>query len=182
MDFRLELTTRRVHRDSSQSDCRRRRLSFATRVGNISKDMAWNDRDLVVQPKNSCLAIARFQSDTPLFQGMKSFCASNSALVRISPLPTLRAKLRMASPVSSMVASPAMMAPVSISMMSGMRSANEEFEDILITGAIGLPVGVPKPVVNRTKFAPAATWAVTHSTSFPGVHNKFNPGSVAYSG
>src|SRR5437588_81239 len=106
----------------------------------------------------------------------------HGVLLRISPLPTLRVKLRIASPVSSMLASPAIMAPVSMSMMSGMRLANAEFEDILITGAIGLPVGVPNPVVNRTTFAPAATWAVTHSTSFPGVHKRFNPGSVAYSG
>ena len=49
-------------------------------------------------------------------------------------------------------------------------------------GVMGFPVGVPRPVVNRTTFAPAPTWAVTHSTSFPGVHCKFNPGTVAGSG
>jgi len=38
---------------------------------------------------------------------------------------------------------------------------------ILNHGAIGLPVGVPSPVVNSNHIAPAPTCAVTHSTSFP---------------
>ena len=35
---------------------------------------------------------------------------------------------------------------------------------------MGLPVGVPKPVVNNTTLAPLATSAVVDSTSLPGVH------------
>ena len=54
--------------------------------------------------------------------------------------------------------------------------------DYTHAGAIGFPVGVPSPVVNKTTWAPAPTCAVTHSTSFPGVHCKCNPGSVEYSG
>jgi hypothetical protein len=46
-----------------------------------------DDCDFIVQSKISRSVVSRFQSDTPLFYGMKSFCASNSALVRISPLP-----------------------------------------------------------------------------------------------
>jgi hypothetical protein len=74
------------------------------------------------------------------------------------------------------------MAPLSIAMMSGMRRARSELVDSLMTGATGLPVGVPSPVVNRTTLAPAPTCAVTHSTSLPGVHCKFKPGWEAYSG
>jgi hypothetical protein len=40
------------------------------------------------------------QSDTPRFQGIKSSCAFNSALVRISPLATLTVKSRTFSPIS----------------------------------------------------------------------------------
>jgi len=65
-----------------------------------------------------------------------------------------------------------MTAPVSISMMSDMRSARLVLVETLITGATGLPVGVPRPVVKTTTLAPAPTCAVTHSTSFPGVQSK----------
>src|SRR5260370_12889850 len=67
-------------------------------------------------------------------------------------------------------------------MMWGMGWGRCELVGILITGAIGLRVGVPRPVVNTQTLAPEPTWAVTDSTSLPGVHNRFNPGSVAYSG
>lgn len=65
--------------------------------------------------------------------------------------------------------------PVLISMMSGMRSYNVVLVEIFITGTIGFPVGVPRPVVNNTMFAPPATSAVVDSTSFPGVHKRFSP-------
>ena len=57
-----------------------------------------------------------------------------------------------------------------------------ELVESFTTGAMGLPVGVPSPVVNKTTLAPAPTCAVTHSTSFPGVHCRLSPGSVEYSG
>src|SRR5579863_8963801 len=57
-----------------------------------------------------------------------------------------------------------------------------ELVEILRTGATGLPVGVPRPVVKRTRFAPAPAWAVTHSTSLPGVQRRLRPGVFAYSG
>ena len=66
--------------------------------------------------------------------------------------------------------------------MSCMRLNNLVLVAILTTGAIGLPVGVPKPVVNKTIFAAAATTAVVDSTSLPGVHNKLRPGLVTFSG
>ena len=51
----------------------------------------------------------------------------------------------------------------------------------LITGQTGLPVGVPKPVVNKIKVAPLAALPVVASTSLPGVQTKFNPALVARS-
>ena len=46
---------------------------------------------------------------------------------------------------------------------------------IFITGAIGLPVGVPSPVVNTTTCAPPPTMPVTDSTSSPGVSMTVSP-------
>src|SRR5256884_5297117 len=83
----------------------------------------------------------------------------------------------MTSPICSMVVFPEMIEPASISMMSGMRPARPELVEIFKTGAMGFPVGVPNPVVNNTTFAPAATCAVTHSTSFPAVHCRLRPGN-----
>ncbi|MNF89106.1 hypothetical protein D3C84_716180 [compost metagenome] len=74
-----------------------------------------------------------------------------------------------------------MIPPVSISIISDIFLANSVLDDIFTTGAIGLPVGVPKPVVNNTILAPEPTIAVVHSTSFPGVHNNVKPASLIYS-
>ena len=41
-------------------------------------------------------------------------------------------------------------------MMSGIRFAKELFVESLITGAMGLPVGVPSPVVNKDHVAAGA--------------------------
>ena len=46
------------------------------------------------------------QSETPLFHGMKSFCAFSSAFVLVSPLATLITNSRISSPMRSMVVSP----------------------------------------------------------------------------
>src|SRR5580693_1770749 len=67
-------------------------------------------------------------------------------------------------------------------MMSAMRLASCELVEIFTTGATGLPVGVPRPVVKSTRFAPAPACAVTHSTSLPGVQSRFRPDVVAYCG
>src|SRR6266852_2036130 len=141
--------------------------------GDGPADAAGSARDdgaLAVKAEIRRIVIVVFQSDTPLFQGMKSSCASNSALVRISPLDTCRTKSRIASADSSSVGDPEITPPASKSIMSDMRRARSEFVEILTTGGIGLPVGVPNPVVNRTTLVPAPACAVTHSTSFPGVH------------
>src|SRR5690348_1055957 len=122
------------------------------------------------------------QSETPRFQGMKSCWFFCSALVCTSPLATCTTRSSIFSPISSMVASPETIGPVSMSMMSGIRAASAVLVDSLMTGAIGFPVGVPSPVVNKTKLAPAPTWAVTHSTSLPGVHCRLSPGNFEYSG
>src|ERR1700719_1434115 len=79
-----------------------------------------------------------------------------------------------------MVFCPEIMLPASMSMMSGIFSVSREFVEIFTTGAIGFPVGVPKPVVKRSRFAPAPTCAVTHSTSLPGVHWRLSPAVVAH--
>ena len=55
-----------------------------------------------------------------------------------------------------MVVSPVTMPPASKSMMSPMRSARVELVEIFSTGAMGLPVGVPRPVVKRTSVAAGA--------------------------
>src|SRR5438067_2082760 len=140
------------------------------------------DSDFAVKAKPVGMFPGVGQSETPLFQGMKSSCESISALVRASPLATWTTRSRMVSPICSMVVSPEMMPPQSMSMISGMRRARFELVEIFKTGTMGLPVGVPSPVVNKTTFAPAPTWAVTHSTSLPGVHCRLRPGSLEYSG
>ena len=83
---------------------------------------------------------------------------------------------------SGIVVSPVTIPPASKSMMSSIRAASAEFVAIFTTGAIGFPVGVPSPVVKSTRLAPAPVCAVTASTSLPGVHSRFSPGVVAYSG
>src|SRR6266446_298243 len=92
--------------------------------GDGPPDAAGSARDdgaLAVKAEIRRVVIVVFQSDTPLFQGMKSSCASNSALVRISPLATRSTKSRIASADSSSVVDPEITSPVSTSMMSGMR-------------------------------------------------------------
>jgi hypothetical protein len=78
-----------------------------------------------------------------------------------------------------MVFSPLITAPVSMSMMSLMRLAKIELVATLMVGQTGFPVGVPKPVVNNIKVAPAAAFPVVAYTSFPGVQTKLKPALVA---
>src|ERR1700751_3879239 len=155
------------------------------KVGDGSTDAARaarNDDRFAVEAKPIRILDGMVQRETPLFHGMKSFWASTSAFVWTRPLATSITLSRIASPMCSIVTSPSMVGPVSKSTISAMRRARLEFVEIFTTGAIGFPVGVPNPVVKSTTLAPAPTWAVTHSTSFPGVHCKFSPGSVEYSG
>src|SRR5271156_3021831 len=154
------------------------------KVGYCSTDAARtarNDDRFTVEAKPIRILAGIVQRETPLFHGMKSFWPSISALVWTWPLATSITLSRMASPICSIVTSPSMMGPVSKSTISAIRRAKVELVEIFTTGATGFPVGVPSPVVKSTTLAPAATWAVTHSTSFPGVHCKFSPGSVEYS-
>ena len=60
-----------------------------------------------------------------------------------------------------------------------MRVANFVLVATFITGQIGLPVGVPKPVVNNISVAPLAAFPVVASTSLPGVQTRFSPDLVA---
>ena len=61
------------------------------------------------------------------------------------------------------------------SMLSAICRAVRALPVILITGAIGLPVGVPSPVVKTTTCAPPPTMPVTDSTSSPGVSITVSP-------
>ena len=83
-----------------------------------------DDRGFAVQPKSRRVVAVCVQRETPLFQGMKSSCPSNSALVFTSPLATLTMNSKMRSPASSTDSSPAMIAPVSMSMASDIRCAS----------------------------------------------------------
>ena len=64
-------------------------------------------------------------------------------------------------------------------MISLILVANFVLVATLITGQTGLPVGVPKPVVNNINVAPLAALPVVASTSLPGVQTRFKPGLVA---
>ena len=64
------------------------------------------------------------------------------------------------------------------SRLSAIDSAVCAFPVILMTGAMGFPVGVPRPVVNTTTCAPPPTMPVTDSTSRPGVSMTVRPALV----
>src|ERR1051325_4940131 len=110
---------------------------------------------------------------------MKSSWLSWTAFGITSPLAALIQYSNISSPICSIVLSPSMIGPVSISMISFILLVNEEFDETFIVGQTGLPVGVPNPVVNKIKVAPEAALPVVASTSFPGVQTKFNPDLVA---
>ena len=57
----------------------------------------------------------------------------------------------------------------STSMLSSMLAKVMRLPVILMTGAMGLPVGVPRPVEKTTTWAPPATMAATEEGSLPGV-------------
>ena len=66
-------------------------------------------------------------------------------------------------------------ADVEVDVVAPSRPAVRALPVIFITGAIGLPVGVPRPVVNTTTCAPPPTMPVTDSTSRPGVSITVSP-------
>src|SRR5437762_13867205 len=116
---------------------------------------------------------------TPLFHGIKSSWFNCTAFGITSPLAALIQYSKISSPICSIVFSPSMIGPVSISIMSPILFVKDELVDNLIVGQTGLPVGVPKPVVKSINVAPAAALPVVASTSFPGVQTKLNPGFTA---
>src|SRR5678815_5605389 len=83
------------------------------------------------------------------------------------------------SPICWIVLSPSTIGPQSISIISFIRFVRLLLVLTLIVGQTGLPVGVPRPVVNKINVAPLAALPVVASTSLPGVQTKFNPGFVA---
>ena len=116
---------------------------------------------------------------TPRFHGIKSSWFNNTALGIISPLAALMQYSKISSPISSIVFNPSITSPVLMSIISPILLVNDELVDTLITGQTGLPVGVPKPVVNKIKVAPLAAFPVVASTSLPGVQTKLSPGFKA---
>src|SRR5258705_165100 len=105
-------------RQSCRTGDRRHVQDDATAGFHVSAAAAGDNRNFAFQPE---LVLAHAHRETPRFQGMKSSWLFCSALVRTSPLATLTARSSTFSPTCSMVASPAMMAPASMSMMSAMR-------------------------------------------------------------
>ena len=71
--------------------------------------------------------------------------------------------------------------PASRSMMSFILSNKLVLLDIFKTGDIGLPVGVPRPVVKIIILQPDPARPVVLSTSFPGVQTKFKPVLLIFS-
>ena len=86
------------------------------------------------------------------------------------------------SPKDWTVSVPSTMGPVSKSTNSEKEFANLVLLEILITGLTGFPVGVPKPVEKRMRFAPEPAIAVVDSTSFPAVQSKLSPSLVTHPG
>src|SRR6188768_1451404 len=109
---------------------------------------------------------------------MKSSCCNLTACGAFSPLATCKANSINSAALASMVSTPVMIVPVSMSITSFIRCVNFELLDTLIVGAMGFPVGVPNPVVNNIMVQPEPANAVVDSTSLPGVHNKCNPGLI----
>src|SRR5438874_3514714 len=75
---------------------------------------------LVIEPERP-ITPGPTHRETPLFHGIKSSWASDSALVCTSPLATRMMRSKIASPISSTVFSPEMIGPASMSMMSRIR-------------------------------------------------------------
>src|SRR5262249_27052497 len=68
--------------------------------------------------------------------------------------------------------------PASKSIQRGFFCASAELEAILSVGT-GKPSGVPRPVVNNSRVAPAATSAVEETASLPGASRMASPGRDA---
>ena len=89
-----------------------------------STGAASDDSGFAIKAKKLRVVPVEIQSETPLFQGMKSSWPSSSALVFTSPLATLMISSKIRSPASSTDSSPVMMVPVSTSIASDMRWAS----------------------------------------------------------
>ena len=101
-----------------------------------------------------------------------------------SPLQTSFSFFQSNTEISSIVLLLVMILLASISKLFAIYSHVFGFPQILITGATGLPNGVPRPVVKTIILAPAAARAVMDTTSNPGSiinHNPFiSPGFSVY--
>jgi hypothetical protein len=68
------------------------------------------------------------------------------------------------------------MRPPFTSILSRMRPYVFELLAILITGIVGNPMALPRPVVNAMTLQPPAASPVSYTGSYPGVFMKINPG------
>src|SRR5438067_10028219 len=107
----------------------------------------------------------RHYSTTPVFQ----MAISRSSLSSLrAGLPEAVSMIsRMSSAAASSMLVPCRTWPASKSTQRGFLRARAELEAILSVGT-GNPSGVPRPVVNSNRVAPAATSAVEETASLPG--------------
>src|SRR5258706_16418270 len=101
-----------------------------------------------------------FEHDLGLHQNVlqsrgsaNSRCFPRSAAV-CSPEAVATMSSKISSPTSASEAVPSAIRPASRSMCSEKSSVVRLLLEILITGTIGEPVGVPRPVVKQTSCAP----------------------------
>ena len=114
---------------------------------------------------------------TPSFQ----MAISRSSFTSLrAARPEATSTIRRMKSSASASGSPVNMRPASKSIQCGLFCASGEFELIFSVGA-GKPSGVPRPVVNSTTVAPAATSAVDEMPSLPGASNSARPGRATCS-
>src|SRR5437868_3225789 len=90
-------------------------------------------------------------------QNWNSRCLCSPALACASPLATRRTCSKTRAPTSSIFSVPSMTPPADRSMSRDMRSKTSLLDASLTTGAMALPMVVPRPVVKTMMVAPAAT-------------------------
>src|SRR5579859_7617891 len=119
------------------------------------------------------MSCAAHQTVTPVFQmaiSRQLFCSDRVG----APEATERTCLRSSSARASGDAESERRRPASKSIQRGFREARSELVEILIVGA-GKPMGVPRPVVKRMRFAPAMVRAVLETPSLPGALMRVTP-------
>ena len=75
-------------------------------------------------------------------------------------------------------ASPSAITPALTSMLSVMLRYISLLLAILITGTVGNPMALPRPVVNASRVQPPAARPVSDTGSYPGVFMNTKPGEA----